>query len=125
MYKVKSKPWQRIIQFYRSFAETPRNSWLRPMLEFVELVGAADFAPSLYGSTSHIQLRISYLPEFDPDNEVLNIDLDRKDGQFTFEYQETASPLYKRWNKTCSPDQAFPTLVRFLKMKKWFLSYKA
>jgi hypothetical protein len=120
MYKVKSKPWPRIIHFYRSVAETPRNSWLHPMLEFVEQIGAADFAQNLCGSTSHLRLRISYLPEFDPDKEVLNIDLDRKDGQFKFEYPETASPLYKRWKKICSPDQAFPTLVRFLKMKKWF-----
>jgi hypothetical protein len=122
MYKVKSKSWPRIIQFYRSFAETPQNSWLSPMFKFVQQIAAADFAQSLYGATSILQLRISYLPEFDPDKEVLNIDFDRKDGQFKFEYQETSSPLYKRWQKTCSPDQAFPTLVRFLRTKKWFFT---
>ena len=73
MYKVESKPWPRIIQFYRSFAETPQNRWLRPMLEFVERVGAADFAQKLYGSTSILQLRISYLPEFDPDKDLNNV----------------------------------------------------
>jgi len=60
VYKVKSKPWPRITHFYRSFAEIPGNSWLRPMLEFVEQIGAVDFAHILYGSTSHIRLRISY-----------------------------------------------------------------
>jgi uncharacterized protein (DUF305 family) len=60
VYKVKSKPWPRITHFYRSFAEIPRNMWLKPMLAFVEQVGAADFAQNLYGSTSHIRFRISY-----------------------------------------------------------------
>lgn len=90
------------------------------MAEFVEQIGAADFAQHLYGSTSHMELRISHLPEFDPFKEVLNINFDRADGQFKFEYQETESPLCKRWKKSCLPDQAFPTLLRFLKMKKWF-----
>ena len=119
MYKVQSQPWPTIIRFYRSFAETPRNSWLRPMLEFVEQIGAADFGQRLYGSTSHMTLCISYLPEFEPSKEVLNVDLDHKDGRFRFEYWETASPLYKRWKKECPPDQAFPTLLRFLEMKNW------
>lgn len=60
MYKVKSKPWPRITHFYRSFTEIARNSWLRPMLEFVKQVGAADFAHNLCASTSHIRLRNSY-----------------------------------------------------------------
>jgi hypothetical protein len=89
MYKVNSQPWPRIVQFYRSFAET-----------------------------------ISYLPEFGPDKEVLNIDFDHKEGQFRFEYQETDSPLYKRWKKACSPDQAFPAFLRFLKMKNSFFSHR-
>jgi len=120
MYKVKSKPWPQVIDFYRSLAESSGNSWLGPMVGFVEKIGASDFAQKLYGATSHLQLRISYLPEFDPDKEVLNVDFDHKNEQFRFEYQETASPLYKRWRRSCSPDQAFQTLVRFLQMKKWF-----
>jgi len=120
MYRVKSQPWPKIISFYRSLAESSGNSWLGPMVGFVEQIGAADFAQNLYGATSHMQLRISYLPEFHPDKEVLNVEFDHKDEHFRFEYQETASPLYKRWQRTCPPDQAFQTLVRFLKMKKWF-----
>ncbi len=120
MYKVKSRPWPKILKLYRPFPETPRKGWLGPMSEFVEQIGASDFAQNLYGATSHLRLRLSYLPEYDPDQEVLNIDFDHIKRQFQFEYQETASPLYKRWKKTCSPDQAFPTLVPFLKMKKWF-----
>jgi len=60
VYKVKSKPWPRITHFYRSFAEIARNSRLRPMLEFVEQVGAADFVHNLCASTSQIRLRNSY-----------------------------------------------------------------
>jgi uncharacterized protein (DUF305 family) len=60
VYTVKSKAWPRITHFYRSFAEIAPNSWLRPMLEFVEQVGAADFAHNVCGFTSYIRLRISY-----------------------------------------------------------------
>lgn len=104
MYQEKSQRWPRIVEFYRSFAETPRNIWLSPKFEFVQQIGAAAFAHNLYGATSVLQLRISYLPEFDPEKEVLRIDLHGKDGQSKFEYQETASPLYKRWKKRCSPE---------------------
>ena len=52
----------------------------------------------MYGATSHLQRRISYLPEFDPDKEILNVDLGQN-GQYRFEYQETSSLLYKRWKK--------------------------
>ena len=120
MYKVKSQPWPKIIHYYHSLVEEHNHNWLRPMLELVEQIQAADWAQNLYGSTSHMQLRISYLPEFNPDKEVLNIDLDHGDGQFRFEHQETASPSYKRWKRTRPPEQALPTLRRFLKMKKWF-----
>ena len=60
MYKVKSKRWPRMVHFYRSFVEIPRNSWLRPMLEFVERIGAADIAHNPCGSASRIRLRVSY-----------------------------------------------------------------
>ena len=60
MYKVKSKRWPRMVHFYRSFVEIRRNSWLRPMLEFVEQIGAADFAHNPYESASHIRVRVSY-----------------------------------------------------------------
>ena len=54
-----SKHRPRIVDFYRSFVEIRRNSWLRPMLEFVEQIGAADFAHNPYGSASHIRVRVS------------------------------------------------------------------
>lgn len=120
MYKVKSRSWPEILRFYRSMANEHGHNWLIPMAELVEQIGTADYARKVYGATSHAQLRVSYLPEFDPDKEVLNVDLDPKSGQFEFEYQETASPLYKRWKKTCSADEAFPAFNRFLKLKKWF-----
>lgn len=60
MHRVKDKPWPRITHFYRSFGEIPGNNWLRSMLEFAQQIGAVDFAHILYGSTSHIRLRISY-----------------------------------------------------------------
>jgi uncharacterized protein (DUF305 family) len=60
VHKVKTKPWPRITHCHRSFAEIALNSWLGPMLKFVEQVGAADFAPNLGGSTSHIRLRIAH-----------------------------------------------------------------
>src|SRR5258706_6205440 len=40
-------------------------------------------------------------------------------SSLSIRYQETRSPLYKRWRRTCSPEQAFPSFVRFLKLKNW------
>jgi hypothetical protein len=51
----------------------------------------ADYVGRVFSSTSHLRLRISYLPEFDPDKEVLNIDLNHETGEFECEYQETAA----------------------------------
>ena len=90
------------------------------MVNLVEQISSSDFADKLFAATSMFQLRISSIPNFDFDQEVLKIDLNHKTGLFQFEYQETASRLYKRWKKSCRPDQAFSVLVRFLKMKKWF-----
>jgi hypothetical protein len=96
------------------------HEWLTPMLKLVEQIQAADYVGNVYGSTSPLQLGISYLPEFDPDKEVLNVDFNRASGQFEFEYQETASPLYKRWKRKCPANDAFPVFNRFLQLKKWF-----
>jgi hypothetical protein len=120
MYKVEARPWPTIIQHYRSLVEADPARSFMPMLELVEQIAAADFALNLYAITSMHQLCISYLPEFVLKEEVLTIDWEPLDGKFWFEYWETWSPLYKRWKKTCLPDQAFPSFVRFLKLKKWF-----
>lgn len=120
MYKVKSRPWSEITHFCRSMVTDHQHVWLTPMLAFVEQIERADYSGRVFGSTSHLRLRISYLPEFDPDKEVLNVDLDHESGLFEFEYQETASPLYKRWRRRCSTDEAFPVFTRFLQRKKWF-----
>lgn len=97
-----------------------QHVWLRPMLALVEQIEHADYAGRVFGCTSHVRLRISYLPEFDPDKEVLKVDLNHETGDFEFEYQETASPLYKQWKRKCSAKEAFPVFNRFLQCKKWF-----
>jgi hypothetical protein len=125
MYKVKSEPWPKIAEFYSELASEPKNVWLTPMVGFVEKIGAAEWAGNLHGSTSHMRLRISYLPEVDPDKELLNVDLDHENGQFKFEYQETSSPLYKRWTRTCGPEEAFAVLQRFLRRVNWFYPQKS
>ena len=67
----------------------------------------------------HHHLGISDLPEFDMDSEMLRIEFDYETGKIKLEYQETHSPLHKRWRKICSPDEVFPALVRFLQLKNW------
>lgn len=121
MYKLKSRPWSEIAKFYRSMVADHGLVWLTPMLGLVEQIEHAEYAEKIFGSTSLARLRISYLPEFEPDKEVLNIDLNRETGEFEFEYQETASTLYKRWRRKCSANEAFPVFNRFLQRKKWFL----
>jgi hypothetical protein len=74
---------------------------------------------------SHVRLQISYLPEFDADKEALSVDLNHETGEFEFEYQETASPLYKRWRRKCPANEAFPVFNRFLQRKKWFSMRKS
>jgi hypothetical protein len=119
MTKVKGRPWPSILEFYRRISKSPQGEWITPMLELVEKIAAADFAQKLYPITSMHTLCISDLPEFDLEREMLRIDFDPKAGQFKLAYQETRSPLYKRWRRTCSPEQAFPSFVRFLKLKNW------
>jgi hypothetical protein len=116
---VKARPWPSILEFYRSISKSTRGEWVIPMLELVEKIAAANFAQQLYPITSMHTLCISNLPEFDFEREMLRIDFDPKARQFKLEYQETCSPLYKRWRKTCSPEQVFPSIVRFLKLKNW------
>jgi len=113
MYKVKRRPWPEIARFYRSMATEHGHEWLTPMLKLVEQIQTADYVRNVYGSTSHVRLRISYLPEFDPDKEVLNVDFNRASGQFEFEYQESASRLYKRWNESAQPTKHFPCSIAF------------
>jgi hypothetical protein len=117
---VKSRPWPEIAKFYRSMVSDHQQVWLTPMLALVEQIEHADFAGSVFGATSHLRLRVSYLTEFDPDMEVLNVDFDRRSGQFEFEYQETASPPYKRWKRRCATNDAFSVFNRFLQRKNWF-----
>jgi len=89
------------------------------MKDLVEQIAASEFAGRLYPITSMYALCISDLPEFDLEREMLRITFDSKSGQVKLEYQETVSPLYKRWTKLCPPDQAFASFVRFLKLKNW------
>ena len=116
---VKARHWPSILEFYRSISKSTRGEWVIPMLELVENIAAADFAQQLYPITSMHTLCISDLPEFDLEREMLRIDFDPKAGKFKLEYQETKSPLYKRWGKMCSPEQAFPSFVRLLKLRNW------
>jgi hypothetical protein len=53
MFKVKSRPWPVIAKFYREMAAVPHLVFLKPMLELVEHIERADFAPKVFGSTSH------------------------------------------------------------------------
>jgi hypothetical protein len=95
------------------------------MLALVEQIEHADYAERVFVSTSHVRLQISYLPEFDPDKEALSVDLNHETGEFEFEYQETASPLYKRWRGKCPANEAFRVFNRFLQRKKWFSMRKS
>ena len=119
MTKAQAKSWQSIVGFYRSIAKDPQGKWISPMLELVEQIAAADFAHNIYPITSMHTLCISDVPEFDLEREMLRIDFDPKSEQFKLEYQETKSPLYKRWRKTCQLEQAFSTFVCFLELKGW------
>lgn len=119
-YKIKSRPWSKIVGFYQDMIKKHGRSSLEPMLGFVEQIQAAEFADRIYGATSHVRLLISYLPEFDPEGQVLYVELDSTNEQIKFEYQETSSPLYKRWKRTCPPEDSFPVFQRFLKRVKWF-----
>jgi hypothetical protein len=78
MFRVKSRPWQDIVNFYRGLTVTPKAQWLLPMLTLVEQIAAADFAGQLYCATSMTQLMVSYLPEFDFHREVLRINSNPK-----------------------------------------------
>jgi hypothetical protein len=120
MYKVKCRPWPEIAGFYRSKVTAPQLVWLKPMLALVEQIEHSEYAEKIFGSTSHLCLCISYLPEHEPDKEVLYVSLNHKTGNFELEYVETASSLYKRWKRKCSAEEAFPVFNRFLQQKKWF-----
>ena len=58
MYKLKSRPWPEIARFYRSMATEHGHEWPTPLLKLVEQIQAADYVGNVYGSTSHLQLRI-------------------------------------------------------------------
>ena len=120
MYRIKTRPWPEIVEFYRDLVGKHQHESFRSMIDLVEKIAAADFAKNLYPATSHAQLKISYYPDFHPDGEFLNVDLEGETGQIKFEYQETPSPLYKRWKRVCQPSEAFEVFQRFLQLKKWF-----
>jgi hypothetical protein len=122
MFRAKGRPWEEIVERYRSLVEVHKHPSYLPMLEFVRQLATSEFAANLYATTSMNTLCVSDLPEFDMDRELLRIDFDPEGHQFKFEYQETMSPLYKRWRKTSPPEDAFPAFVRFLKRKKWIRS---
>ena len=120
MLKVKSQSWESVLDRYRKTSAARSGKWILPMVNLVEQIYKSDFADKLFPVTSMFQLRISNIPNFTFDQEVLMIDWDHKTGLFDFEYQETPSKLYKRWKKSCGAEDAFSVLVRFLVMKKWF-----
>jgi hypothetical protein len=120
MIKVKSRPWPDISEFYEDIASKKAGQWVLPMLRLVEKIQASDFANQLYGAQSMTDLLLSNVPDWEMGRDVLRIRLNHETGLLEFEYQETPSPVYKRWRKSVPPDQSFSALVRFLAMKKWF-----
>jgi hypothetical protein len=110
----KTSPWSNTAKFYRSRTE------FAPMLHLVEQIIASPYAYGLHANTSMWTLQIVQTPEYDPDGEILRVQYNPVLREFTFELQETASTKYKRWSRKCSVDNAFQTLERFLKLKKWF-----
>src|SRR5215467_10566271 len=85
---IQTKPWQKIVEFYRSLTES--NSFFQPMLTLAEQITASKYANGLYPWTSMQTLCISQTPVADSGKEALYISIDR-DGTLVFDFQETAS----------------------------------
>ena len=120
MLPVKGRPWRDIVEHFRLLVNGNKGGYVfLPMLQFVEQIATAEFTDRIHAITSMHDVIVSDLPEFDLDRDVLKIEFDPKAGMVRFEYWETRSPLYKRWKKTCPPEHAFSSFVRFLKLKQW------
>ncbi|SRR6266481_699581 len=116
----KAQLWPDVVNSYRRLVETHEMPF-EPMLALVEEIAASPYAFGLYGNTGMCKLSVVQTQEYDPDGEILQVSYDPAQREFTFELQETTSTLYKRWNRKCSADKAFPTFERFLQLKKWFV----
>ena len=120
---VRTQPWQKIAEFYRSIAE--KNDFFQPMARLAKQIELSKYANGLYGWTSMHTLCISQILEADSDKEVLRISRDVQSGALVFDFQETGStlPKYQHWTRRCSPDEGFSRLESFLRLKKWFVEY--
>lgn len=120
---IPTKPWQSIVEFYRS--RTLSNPFFEPMLMLAEQIAASKYASGLYPWTSMQTLCISQTSEADSDKEVLRISIDPDDGALVFDFQETGStlPKYQHWVRRSAPQEVFSRLERFLRLKKWFVEY--
>ena len=89
------------------------HEWLTAMLKRVEQIQAADYVGNVYGSTSRLQLRISYLPDFDLDKEVLNVDFNRASGQFELSTKKLRLHFTSDGNESVQPTTHFPCSIAF------------
>jgi predicted esterase YcpF (UPF0227 family) len=118
---IRTQPWEKIVEFYRSRATA--NPFFEPMMILAQQIAASKYASGLYPWTSMQTLCISQTSEADSNKEVLRIWIDPQDGAVVFDFQETASqlPKYQHWIRRCPPQEAFSRLERFLQLKKWFV----
>jgi hypothetical protein len=118
---VRTQPWHKIAEFYRSIAE--KNAFFQPMARLAEQIGCRSM-PTVF--TAGPRCRPCALPQTpEADKEVLRISLDVQSGALIFDFQETGStlPEYQHWIRQCLPDEGFTRLEQFLRLKKWFVEY--
>ena len=90
------------------------------MLRLVEQIASSRYAEGIYPATSHAMLIVGQTPMWEFKREVLEIEYEANDKQFTFTFWEY--PTTKPWITHCSSEDGFQRFERCMAAKKWFAS---
>jgi hypothetical protein len=112
---MKSKPWSKILLFYKDLFSSPRWHHARGLVLLSEGILASPYAEHIYGCTSHKILYIAQTPTFLHFHQVLAITPDPKTDELIFEWKGSA------WKRRYAPEDALAGFKKFLKQQKWFL----
>jgi hypothetical protein len=115
----KSKGWESVVEFYKWISKE-RSIWV-PLFKLSQRLAKSPYAPYTFPMTSMQTLVIAQTEEFFWDRNVLKIDYDTNKKIFLFQYVETPySKNQKHWTKQCAPREAYPGVVHFFQLQKWF-----
>lgn len=126
---MRSRPWSEIVEFYRDLTE--QHGWdMQPMVRLTETIATSRYATGVYPATSLATLFMAQHPEFEKDQNTLQVDFE--EGRFIFVYSESPSfsdgtprttpTLSTPWNKECGRDAAFRTFEHVMRRLKWFVN---